>query len=90
MPRCSWTTRPWTQESVKSLTQIISGVERTAKLIRQMLAFSRKQVMQREVLDLNVVATNVTDMLGPLLGESIVVRRNLARETLSTSWPTRR
>ena len=34
-------------ESVKSLTHITSGVERTAKLIRQMLAFSRKQVMQR-------------------------------------------
>ena len=71
------------EESVKSVNQIISGVDRTAKLIRQMLAFSRKQVMQREVLDLNLVATNATDMLGPLLGESIVVRRNLARAPLT-------
>jgi signal transduction histidine kinase/ActR/RegA family two-component response regulator len=69
-------------ESVKSLHQIVSGVERTAKLIKQMLAFSRKQVMQREVLDLNLVADNVTDMLGPLLGESIVVRRSLAQNPL--------
>jgi signal transduction histidine kinase/CheY-like chemotaxis protein len=69
-------------ESVKSLNQIVSGVERTAKLIKQMLAFSRKQIMQREVLDLNLVATNVTDMLGPLLGESIVVRRSLAQNPL--------
>jgi signal transduction histidine kinase/CheY-like chemotaxis protein len=69
-------------ESVKSLNQIVSGVERTAKLIKQMLAFSRKQIMQREVLDLNQIATNVTDMLGPLLGESIVVRRSLAQDPL--------
>jgi CheY-like chemotaxis protein len=48
-----------------------------------MLAFSRKQVMQREVLDLNLVATNATEMLGPLLGESIVVRLNLARDPLT-------
>ena len=67
------------EESVKSLTQIISGVERTAKLIRQMLAFSRKQIMQREVLDLNLIAAAATDMLGPLLGESIVVRCHLAQ-----------
>jgi signal transduction histidine kinase/CheY-like chemotaxis protein len=71
------------EESVKSLTQIISGVERTAKLIRQMLAFSRKQVMQREVLDLNVIATNSTDMLGPLLGESITVHSQLAHDPLT-------
>jgi signal transduction histidine kinase/ActR/RegA family two-component response regulator len=70
------------EDSVKSLTHITSGVERTAKLIRQMLAFSRKQVMQREVLDLNQVAGNITDMLGPLLGESIHVRRKLASSEL--------
>ena len=56
------------EESVKSLTQIISGVERTAKLIRQMLAFSRKQVMQREVLDLNPIATNVDRHARPVAG----------------------
>ena len=71
------------EESVKSLNQITSGVERTAKLIRQMLAFSRKQVMQREVLDLSAVATNAVDMLGPLLGESIVVRRSFSRAPLT-------
>jgi CheY-like chemotaxis protein len=70
------------QDSVKSLTHITSGVERTAKLIRQMLAFSRKQVMQREVMDLNHVAANITDMLGPLLGESIHVKRKLATSPL--------
>jgi ligand-binding sensor domain-containing protein/signal transduction histidine kinase/ActR/RegA family two-component response regulator len=64
-------------DSIKSLNHITAGVERTAKLIRQMLAFSRKQIMQREAKDLNVVATNVSDMLVPMLGESIHVRRDL-------------
>jgi signal transduction histidine kinase/ActR/RegA family two-component response regulator len=71
------------EDSIKSLTHITSGVERTAKLIRQMLAFSRKQVMQREVWDLNVMAANVADMLGPMLGESIVVRRVPADKPLN-------
>jgi signal transduction histidine kinase/CheY-like chemotaxis protein len=70
-------------ESINSLTQIISGVDRTAKLIRQMLAFSRRQVMQRELLDLNIIATTAADMLSPLLGESIVVRSHLAQEPLT-------
>jgi len=70
------------EDSVKSLNHITSGVERTAKLIRQMLAFSRKQVMQRVVRDLNTVATNVADMLGPMLGESILIRRSLAGKPL--------
>ena len=70
------------EDSVKSLTQITSGVERTAKLIRQMLAFSRKQAMQREVLDLNLIAANATDLLGPLLGGHILVRSHLAQNSL--------
>ena len=70
------------EESISSLNQISSGVERTAKLVKQMLAFSRKQVMQREVLDLNTVAANAAEMLGPLLGEGIVVRRDLSSQSL--------
>jgi ligand-binding sensor domain-containing protein/signal transduction histidine kinase/ActR/RegA family two-component response regulator len=70
-------------DSIKSLTHITSGVERTAKLIKQMLAFSRKQIMQREVKDLNAVASNVADMLGPMLGESIAIRRLLADKPLT-------
>jgi signal transduction histidine kinase/ActR/RegA family two-component response regulator len=71
------------RDSIKSLNHITVGVERTAKLIRQMLAFSRKQIMQREAKDLNVVATNVCDMLGPMLGESIAVRRDPADKPLT-------
>ncbi len=48
----------------------ISG-ERAALLVGQLLAFSRKQVLQPKVIDLNEIITNMGKMLTPLLGENI-------------------
>jgi CheY-like chemotaxis protein len=39
--------------------------------------------MQREVLDLNIIANNLADMLGPMLGESIRVQRDFADHPLT-------
>jgi two-component system, cell cycle sensor histidine kinase and response regulator CckA len=44
---------------------------RAASLTRQLLAFSRNQMLQPEVLDLNVVVRNTTGMLRRLIGEHI-------------------
>ncbi len=71
------------EESIKSLNHISSGVDRTAKLIRQMLAFSRKQVMQQQVLEINGVIRNITEMLRPLLGENISLRSGFASKPLT-------
>ncbi len=45
--------------------------DRAAALTRQLLAFSRRQVVQLKVLDVNVVVTDLVDMLQRLIGEDI-------------------
>jgi two-component system, cell cycle sensor histidine kinase and response regulator CckA len=46
---------------------------RAADLTRQLLAFSRKQVLEAVVLDLNVVTAEMYDMLSRLIGEDIAL-----------------
>jgi two-component system, cell cycle sensor histidine kinase and response regulator CckA len=57
----------------ESLTEIARAGERAAGLVRQLLAFSRKQVLQPEVLDLNVTVSAMENMLPRLVGEHIEV-----------------
>jgi PAS domain S-box-containing protein len=52
-------------------SEIHQGGERAARLTGQLLAFSRKQVLQPRILDLNVIVTNLDLMLHRLLGEHI-------------------
>ena len=51
--------------------QIQAAAERAASLTQQLLAFSRRQVVEPRVLDLNAVAQNTARMLERLLGEEI-------------------
>jgi PAS domain S-box-containing protein len=45
--------------------------ERAAKLVRQLLAFSRKQIFQPQILELNVTISEMGKMLKSLIGEGI-------------------
>jgi PAS domain S-box-containing protein len=58
-------------QSRESLTQITAAADRAANLTRQLLAFSRKQVMQSQPLQLNDVVANLAKMLKRLIGEQI-------------------
>ena len=53
--------------------EISHAVDRASALSRQLLAFSRKQVMQPRELDLNGVVTGVAKMLHRTLGEDVAL-----------------
>jgi len=57
----------------KSLGQIARATDRAAKLIRQLLMFSRKQVMQFKYLDLNDTLRSAIKMLERLVGEHVCI-----------------
>jgi two-component system, cell cycle sensor histidine kinase and response regulator CckA len=62
----------------ESAQQIVQAAERAAGLTRQLLLFSRKQLMQQAELDLNRVVGNMTKMLHRILGEDIALTTELA------------
>ena len=57
----------------KKVEQIIQAADRAAGLTRQLLAFSRKQVLNVQIVDLNHVATKMEGILRKLLGEGIAL-----------------
>ncbi len=61
---------------VASAEQICQAAERAAGLTRQLLTFSRRQMIQLKQLDLNSVVSNMTKMLGRILGEDITLQCN--------------
>ena len=62
------------------IDQIVKAGQRAASLTRQLLAFSRKQVIQPAVLDLNAVVSDTDKMLSRLIGEDIKMTVNLAHD----------
>ena len=61
------------------LVQIHQNANRAASLVGQLLAFSRKQNLQPEILDLREALSDLTNLLNRLLGETVRLRvRNAA------------
>ncbi|HKW29015.1 MAG TPA: ATP-binding protein [Verrucomicrobiae bacterium] len=58
----------------ESLREISSAATRAASLTRQLLAFSRKQMLQRRPLDVNEALNNLGKMLPRIIGEHINLR----------------
>jgi len=66
---------PKIDETIRSRVQeILTAGNRAASLTGQLLAFSRKQVLQPKVLSLNQVVEDMQKMLGRLIGEDIEMR----------------
>jgi two-component system, cell cycle sensor histidine kinase and response regulator CckA len=61
--------------------EILSAAHRAAGLTRQLLAFSRQQVMEPRQVALNDLVVSLEKMLGPLLGPEIKLVKDLAPDT---------
>jgi PAS domain S-box-containing protein len=53
------------------VNEMVKAATRAAGITKQLLAFTRQQVLQPSVLDLNAVVSNVSRMLGSLLGADV-------------------
>jgi PAS domain S-box-containing protein len=60
------------------LRNIRSVADRAGTLARQLLLFSRREVMQRQRLDINVAVANLGKMLERILGEDVRLELRLA------------
>jgi signal transduction histidine kinase len=77
--------RPDSQENARYVAQILSATQKAASLTRQLLAFSRQQVLHPTILDLNVIVTDLWKLLPRLLGEDVETVLHLASDLGSVS-----
>ena len=66
------------EQSHERLTEIYKAADRASALTRQLLAFSRKQVMKPKVLHLNALVEGTEKMLRRLIGEDVEVSTALS------------
>ena len=64
-------------DHAKDLAEIVKAAQRATGLTKQLLAFSRQQVLNAAPLDVNRVINDMTGMLGRLIGENIEVALSL-------------
>lgn len=68
-----------TRQAMRSdLNEVKQAADRAAALTHQLLAFSRKQMLQPRMVDLNALVCGIQNMLQRLIGEDIVLRTELA------------
>lgn len=67
----------------EQLQIIFRSGRRAAELVRQLLAFSRKQIVEPEILDLNYTICEIKKMLQRIIPEHIIIETDLAENL----WP---
>ena len=74
-----------TDPSFKDIMQIKQNANRAAALVRQLLAFSRKQTLRPQVLDLGETLSDLGMLLKRLIGEKVALEIVHGREL----WPVK-
>ena len=64
----------------KKVVEIKKAGERSASLTQQLLAFSRKQILRPQLIDLNHIVSDMSGLLNRLIGEHIRLKIKLNRE----------
>lgn len=64
--------------AAEDVEEIARAAERGRSLVRQLLAFARRQVLNVELVDLNAVVRDTESMVLPLIGEDVELRTSLA------------
>jgi signal transduction histidine kinase len=67
-----------THGSQRHIDEIRTATRSAADLTRQLLAFSRRQILQPQVLDLNHILHRMHHMLGRVIGEHIMMTMRLS------------
>jgi two-component system cell cycle sensor histidine kinase/response regulator CckA len=74
----------------ENLEEVVRASDRASDLIRQLLAFSRRQILEMRVLDLNTVLRDMDKMLHRLIGEDIelitLLADDLGRVKTDPGW----
>jgi two-component system cell cycle sensor histidine kinase/response regulator CckA len=74
-----------TDPSFQDIMQIKQNANRAAALVRQLLAFSRKQTLRPQVLDLRETLSDVHILLKRLIGEKVTLEMTHGRDL----WPVK-
>lgn len=72
------------EETVADVTEIRMSVDRASALTRQLLAFSRRQIMNPKVVNINQTLETVDEMLKRLIGSDIDLKVDKARDLKNT------
>ena len=71
---------PATGEDRELVQEIDAAVQRATGLTRQLLAFSRKQVIEPKVIDINAAVQETRKMLRRMVGEDVLLQTSLEPE----------
>ncbi len=71
---------PAGDQSFADIMQVKQNANRAANLVKQLLAFSRKQTLQPEILNITDVLADLSNLIGRLIGENIELKMTHGRD----------